>query len=60
MTLIMNFQNLQQQNDTLLMTRMMDNMAEGMKMIQLFILKQKSLNQISVITQMHIYLRQEI
>ena len=52
----MNFQNLQQENGKLLMTRIMDNMAEGMKITQLLILKQKSLNQISVITQMHTFL----
>ena len=56
MTLIMNLQNLQKENDTLLMTKIMDNMAEEMKMIQPLNLKQKSLNQISVITQMHIFL----
>ena len=35
MTLIMNLQNLQQENGTLLMTIIMDNMGEEMKMIQL-------------------------
>ena len=50
MTLIMNLQNLQQKNDTLLVTKIMDNMAEEMKMIQPLNLKQKSLNQIFVIT----------
>ena len=35
MTLITNLQNLQQKNSTLLMTKIMDNMAEDMKMIQL-------------------------
>ena len=29
----MNFQNLQQENDTLLMTKTMDNMVKDMKMI---------------------------
>ena len=52
----MNLQNLQQENGTLLMTKIMDNMAEEMKMIQPLNLKQKSLNQIFVITQMHIFL----
>ena len=52
----MNLQNLQQENGKLLMTKIMDNMAEEMKMIQLLNLKQKSLNQIFVITQMHIFL----
>ena len=56
MTFIMNIQNLQQENSTLLMTKLMDNMAEEMKMIQPLNLKQKSLNQIFVITQMHIFL----
>ena len=54
MTLIMNPQNLQQENGTL-MTKIIDNMAEEMKMIQLLSLKQNSLNQIFVITQMYIY-----
>ena len=36
--------------------QIMDNMAEEMKMMQPFDLKQKSLNQIFVITQMHIFL----
>ena len=60
MTLILNLQSLQHENGTLLMTKIMDNMAEEMKMIQPLNLKQKSLNQIFVITQMHIFLRQEI
>ena len=34
MTLTMNLQNLQQENGTLLMTKIMDNVAEEMKMIQ--------------------------
>ena len=34
MTLIVNLQNLQQENSTLLMTKIMDNMVEEMKMIQ--------------------------
>ena len=33
MTLIMNLHDLQQENGTLLMTKIMDNMAEEMKMI---------------------------
>ena len=56
MTLTMSIQNLQQENGTLLMTKIVDNMAEEMKMIQPLNLKQKSLNQIFVITQMHIFL----
>ena len=51
MTLIMNLQNLQQENDgTLLMTKILDNMTEEMTMIQPSNSKQKSLNQILVIT----------
>ena len=60
MTLIINLQNLQQENGTLLMTRIMDKMAEEIKMIQPLNLKQKSLHQIFVITQMRIFLRQKI
>ena len=56
MTLIMNLQNLQQENSTLLMTKIMDNMEEEEKMIQLLNLRQKLLNQIFVITQMNIFL----
>ena len=41
---------------TLLMTKIMDNMAKEIKMIEPLNLKQKSLNQIFVITQMHIFL----
>ena len=52
----MNVQSLQQENSTLLMTKIMDNMTEEMKMIQPLSLKQKSLNQIFVINQMHIFL----
>ena len=36
MTLRMNFKNLQQENGTLLMTKIMDNMAEEVKMICMF------------------------
>ena len=53
---IMNLQNLKHQNGTLIMTKIMDNMAEEIKMIQPLNLKQKSLNQIFVITQIHIFL----
>ena len=56
MNLIMNLQHFQQENGTLLMTKIMDNMAQEMNMIQPLSLKQKSLNQIFVITQMHIFL----
>ena len=56
MVLIMNLQNLQQENDTLLMVKSMGNMAKEMKMTQLLSLKQKLLNQIFVIIRMHIFL----
>ena len=56
MTQIMNLENLQQENGTLLMTKIMDKIAEEMKMIQPLSLKQKSLNKIFVNTQMHIFL----
>ena len=56
MTLTMNLQDLQQENGMLLMTEIMDNMAEEMKMMQPLNLVEKSLNQILVITQMHIFL----
>ena len=56
MTLIINLQNLQQENGTLLMTKIMDNMVEEMEIIQPLNLKRKSLNQIFVISQMHIFL----
>ena len=51
-----NNESLQQENGTLLMTKIMDNMADEMKMIQTLNLKQKSLNQIFVTTQIHIFL----
>ena len=51
-----NLQNLQQENGTVLMTKIMDNKAEEMKMMQPLNFIQKSLNQIFVITQMHIFL----
>ena len=60
MTLTMNLQDLQQENGMLLMTEIMDNMAEEMKMMQPLNLVEKSLNQILVITQMHIFLWHEI
>ena len=40
MAMIMNLQNLQQENGTLVLTKIMDNMAEEMKMIQPINLKQ--------------------
>ena len=54
--LIMNLQNLQQENGTLLMTKIIENMAKEMKMIQPLSLKQKPLNHSFVITHMHIFL----
>ena len=56
MTLTMNLKNLQQENGTLSMAKIMDNMAREMKMIRPLNLKQKSLNPIFVITQMHMFL----
>ena len=38
------FQNLQQENGTYLMTKIMDTMMKEIKVIQLLILKQKILN----------------
>ena len=52
----MNLQNFQQENGTLLMIKIMDNMVEEMKIIQLLNLRQKLLNQIFVTTQMHVFL----
>ena len=52
----MNLQDLQQENGMLLMIKIMDNMVEETKMMQPLNLKQKSLNQIFVTTQMHIFL----
>ena len=60
MILKMNLPNWQQENGTLLMIKTMDNMADEIKMIQALNLKQKSLNQMFVITQMHIFLWKEI
>ena len=44
------------ENGTLSMIKIMDNMTEEMKMMQPLNLIQKSLNQIFVITQMHMFL----
>ena len=41
----MNLQNLQQESDTLLMTKLMENIEEEMKMILPLNLRQKLLNQ---------------
>ena len=46
MTPIMNLQNLQQENGTLLMIKTVHNMLKEMKMIELLSLKQKLLNEI--------------
>ena len=43
-------------NGTLLMTKIIDSMAKEVKMIQPLSLKQKSLNQIFLIIQIHILL----
>ena len=56
MTLTMNLPNLPQENGTLLMTKIIDNMEEEMKMMQPLNLIRKSLNQIFVINQMYICL----
>ena len=56
MTLIMNLQNLQRENGTLLMTKIMDNMTEEMKTIQPLSLKQKSLNKIFMIIYLDAYI----
>ena len=56
MTLKMNLPHLQQENGMLLMTKIMVNMVEEMKMMQTFNMIQKSLNQIVMITQLHIFL----
>ena len=52
MTLPVSLQNMQQENDMLLMTKIMENMVKEMEIIQVLNLKQKLLNQIFVITQM--------
>ena len=56
MTLIMNLQNLQQENGTISMTKITDNIVKEMKMIQPLNLRQIVLNQIFVITEIRIYL----
>ena len=57
MILKISLPNLQRENGTLLMTKTVDNMAEEIQaLIQALNLKQKSLNQIFVITLMHIFL----
>ena len=56
----MNLQNLQQEDDMLLIIKIAQNMVKEMKMIQALNLRQKLLNQVFVIIQMHIFLKQEI
>ena len=51
----MNLQNLQQENNMSLMVKITQNIVKEMKMIQALSLKQKSLNQVFVIFQMHIF-----
>ena len=48
MTLISNLQNFQQENGTLLMTKIMHNMEEEMKTIQPLSFRQNLLNQVFV------------
>ena len=52
----MNFQNLKQENGMLLMIKITQNKVQEMKMGQALSLKQKLLNQVFVIIQMHIFL----
>ena len=54
--LIMNLQNLQQENGMLSMIKITQTMVKEMKIVQLLNLKPKSLNQIFIIIQMHIFL----
>ena len=56
MALKMSLQNFQEENCMLLMAKIMDSMAEEIKMMQPLNLIQKLLNQIFVITQMPIFL----
>ena len=56
MTMTLPTQNLQQENSTLLMIRIMDSMAKEMKMTRLLNLKQKSKSQVFMITQRHTFL----
>ena len=56
----MNLQNLQQESDISLMTKIRENMVKEMKMIPALNLKQKTSNQIFEIMQMHIFLQQEM
>ena len=54
--LIMNLQNLQQENGMLSMIKITQTMVKEMKIVQLLNLKPKSLNQVFVIIQTHIFL----
>ena len=56
MTLIMKLQNFQQESGMSLMTKIIQNMIKKMKILQALNLKQKFLNQIFVIIEMHIFL----
>ena len=52
----MNFQNSQQESSMLLMIKITQNMAKDIKMIQALNVRQKSLNQVFMISQMDIFL----
>ena len=54
--LIMNLQNLQQENGMLSMIKITQTMVKEMKIVQPLNLKPKSLNQVFVIIQLHIFL----
>ena len=60
MTLIVNLQNLQQENGTLLMTKIMDNTEEEMKVIQPLNLRQKLLNQFRDYSDAYVLVRGDI
>ena len=52
----MNFQNLQKESGMLLMTKITQNTAKEMEMIPALNFRQKFLNQVFVLIQMHIFL----
>ena len=54
--LIMNLQNLQQENGMLSMIKITQSMVKEMEMLQPLNLKSKSLNQIFVVIETHIFL----
>ena len=56
MTLIMNLQNSEQESGMLSMIRITQNVVKKMEIIQALNLKQKLLNQVFVIIQMHVFL----